>query len=126
VPRGELRRILLESLPSDTVRWGHKVTAVSQLGGGRHRVTFADGSSVTSDLLVGADGAWSRVRPLLSDAKPTYVGVTFLETYLYDGDSRHQASAKAVGGGCAVCGDAPEKASSRTVNPMARCTHTWS
>ena len=99
VPRGELRRILVESLPGDTVRWGHKVIAVSRLGGGRHRVTFADGSSVTSDLLVGADGARSRVRPLLSDAKPTYVGVTFIETYLYDGDTRHQASAKAVGGG---------------------------
>jgi 2-polyprenyl-6-methoxyphenol hydroxylase-like FAD-dependent oxidoreductase len=99
VPRGELRRILLESLPGDTVRWGHKVIAVSRLGGGRHIVTFADGSSVTSDLLVGADGAWSRVRPLLSDEKPTYVGVTFIETYLYDGDTRHQASAKAVGGG---------------------------
>jgi 2-polyprenyl-6-methoxyphenol hydroxylase-like FAD-dependent oxidoreductase len=99
VPRGELRRILLESLPGDTVRWGHKVTAVSRLGGGRHRVTFAAGSSVTSDLLVGADGAWSRVRPLLSDAKPTYVGVTSIETHLYEGDTRHQASAKAVGGG---------------------------
>jgi 2-polyprenyl-6-methoxyphenol hydroxylase-like FAD-dependent oxidoreductase len=99
VPRGELRRILLESLPGDTVRWGHKVIAVSRLGGGRHIVTFADGSSLTSDLLVGADGAWSRVRPLLSDEKPTYVGVTFIETYLYDGDTRHQASAKAVGGG---------------------------
>jgi 2-polyprenyl-6-methoxyphenol hydroxylase-like FAD-dependent oxidoreductase len=99
VPRGELRRILLESLPGDTVRWGHKVIAVSRLGGGRHIVTFADGSSLTSDLLVGADGAWSRVRPLLSDEKPTYVGVTFIETYLYDCDTRHQASAKAVGGG---------------------------
>jgi 2-polyprenyl-6-methoxyphenol hydroxylase-like FAD-dependent oxidoreductase len=99
VPRGELRRILLESLPGDTVRWEHKVTAVSVLGGGQHMVTFADGSSATSDLLVGADGAWSRVRPLLSEAKPTYVGVTFIETYLYDSDTRHKASAKAVGPG---------------------------
>jgi 2-polyprenyl-6-methoxyphenol hydroxylase-like FAD-dependent oxidoreductase len=99
VSRGELRRILLESLPGDTVRWGHRITAVSLLGGAQHRVTFADGSSVTSDLLVGADGAWSRVRPLLSGAKPTYVGVTFIETYLYDGDTRHHASAKAVGDG---------------------------
>lgn len=99
VPRGELRRILLESLPGDTVRWEHKVTAVSPLGGGQHLVTFANGSSVISDLLVGADGAWSRVRPLLSEAKPTYVGVTFIETYLYDSDTRHRASAKAVGDG---------------------------
>jgi len=99
VPRGELRRILLDSLPSGTVRWGHKVTAVSALGGGRHLLTFADGPTVTTDLLVGADGAWSRVRPLLSEAKPAYVGTSFIETYLFDSDTRHKASAEAVGGG---------------------------
>ncbi|MCX5096874.1 FAD-dependent monooxygenase [Streptomyces sp. NBC_00365] len=99
VLRGDLRRILLDSLPADTIKWGHKVTAVRPLGGGQHEVTFADGATVETGLLVGADGAWSRVRPLLSDAKPEYVGMSFIETYLFDGDSRHPASAKAVGGG---------------------------
>jgi 2-polyprenyl-6-methoxyphenol hydroxylase-like FAD-dependent oxidoreductase len=99
VPRGELRRILLESLPANMVRWGHKVTSVSPLGGGRHALIFADGSTVTTELLVGADGAWSKVRPLLSEAKPAYAGVTYVETYLYDSDVRHKASAAAVGGG---------------------------
>jgi len=72
---------------------------VSPLGAGRHVLTFADGSAVTSDLLVGADGAWSRVRPLLSEEKPAYVGITFIETYLYDSDTYHKASAQAVGSG---------------------------
>ena len=99
VHRGDLRRILLDSLPADTIRWGHKVTAVSPLGGGRYVLTFADGSTVTTDLLVGADGAWSRVRPLLSEAKPAYVGISFIETYLFNGETRHKASAEAVGGG---------------------------
>ncbi|MFI9270923.1 FAD-dependent oxidoreductase [Kitasatospora sp. NPDC052896] len=99
VPRGALRRILLDSLPADTIRWGHKVTAVRPLGGGRHQVTFADGATVTTDLLVGADGAWSRIRPLLSDAEPEYVGTALIETYLFDGDTRHPASARAVGDG---------------------------
>ena len=57
VHRGDLRRILLDSLPADTIRWGHKLSAVSPLGGGRHVLTFADGSIVTTDILVGADGA---------------------------------------------------------------------
>ena len=99
VPRGELRRILLESLPANAVHWGHKVISTSPLGDGRHRLSFADGSEVNTDLLVGADGAWSKVRPLLSQAKPAYVGATFIETYLRDSDSRHEASAKVVGDG---------------------------
>ena len=99
VPRGELRRLLLDSLPTEAVRWGHEIKTVSPLGGGRHGLTFADGSTVTADLLVGADGAWSRVRPLLSESRPVYVGTTFVETYLYDSDTRHRASAQAVGGG---------------------------
>ena len=99
VDRGELRRILVDSLPPDTVRWGRKLRAASPLDGGRHGLTFADGSVVTADLLVGADGAWSRVRPLLSWAKPAYVGTVFIETFLFDGDRRHKASAQVVGGG---------------------------
>ncbi|PTR30076.1 2-polyprenyl-6-methoxyphenol hydroxylase-like FAD-dependent oxidoreductase [Luteibacter sp. OK325] len=99
VPRGELRRILIESLPAGTIRWGHKLTAVSSLVGGRHALTFADGSTMSTDLLVGADGAWSKVRALLSEARPAYVGVSFVETYLRDADVRHVAGAQAVGGG---------------------------
>ncbi|WP_199540280.1 FAD-dependent oxidoreductase [Paraburkholderia kururiensis] len=99
VLRGELRRILLDSLPADTVRWGRKLATVAALGGGRHVLTFADGSTVTTGLLVGADGAWSRVRPLLSRAKPAYIGTSFIETYLFDSDARHPASAEAVGSG---------------------------
>ncbi|SCD75875.1 2-polyprenyl-6-methoxyphenol hydroxylase [Streptomyces sp. TverLS-915] len=99
VQRGELRQILLDSLPEGTVRWDHKVTGVRALGGGRHEVSFANGTTAGTGLLVGADGAWSRVRPLLSDAKPVYTGTSFVETYLYEADTRHPEAAKAVGAG---------------------------
>ncbi|MGD6747912.1 FAD-dependent oxidoreductase [Streptomyces sp. BH106] len=102
VYRGELRQILLDSLPADTVRWGHKVSGVRTLDAGRHEVTFADGSTVVTDLLVGADGAWSRVRPLLSAATPAYSGKSVVETYLHESDTRHPATAKAVGGGMMI------------------------
>ncbi|MGW4074540.1 FAD-dependent oxidoreductase [Streptomyces asiaticus] len=99
VLRGELRRILLDSLPEGTVQWGRKVTGVRSLGEGRTGLNFADDSKVTTDLLVGADGVWSKVRPLLSDAKPRYTGTACVETYLHDVDEQHPATAKAVGEG---------------------------
>ncbi|MEU8818771.1 NAD(P)/FAD-dependent oxidoreductase [Actinoplanes sp. NPDC048796] len=97
--RGDIRRILLESLPAGTVQWGKKVVAATPLGLGRHELSFADGSTVTTDILVGAEGTWSRVRALLSDEKPAYAGMSYVDTYLHDVDDRHPDAAKAVGDG---------------------------
>lgn len=99
VLRGELRRILLESLPEGTIAWGRKLAAVRALGNGVHALTFTDGTTATSSLLVGADGAWSKVRPLLVDTQPVYAGRTFIETFLHDCDKLHPATARIVGSG---------------------------
>ena len=120
VDRGELRRILLESLPEGTIRWGMKVTGVRPLNkpargvegggaegrvvgggveGGGFEVGFADGTSVTAEVLVGADGAWSRVRPLVSGALPAYAGISFVEIDHRNADADHPGPARVVGDG---------------------------
>lgn len=109
VDRGDLRKMLIESIPVEAIKWGHKVTSVAAVGGGRHEVVFANGSRATSDLLVGADGAWSKIRPLLSDAKPIYSGTCFIETFLSVGHPRHAATAKTIGAPGTLMALAPGK-----------------
>ncbi|MEV4558249.1 NAD(P)/FAD-dependent oxidoreductase [Kitasatospora sp. NPDC049285] len=99
IDRGQLRDLLLDSLAPGTVQWGRKLERAEPLGEGRHRLHFAGGDTVESDLLVGGDGAWSRVRRLLSDAEPVYTGVTFVETGLNDADTRHPDLAALTGDG---------------------------
>ncbi|WP_051939907.1 FAD-dependent oxidoreductase [Phaeacidiphilus oryzae] len=99
IDRGDLRDLLLDSLPEGTVRWGRKAVAVRPTPGGGHEVVFADGEVITTDLLIGADGAWSRVRPLLSEAEPAYTGISFVEADLVDADQRHPVSAGLIGPG---------------------------
>jgi 2-polyprenyl-6-methoxyphenol hydroxylase-like FAD-dependent oxidoreductase len=98
VDRGELRHMLIASLPEGTVRWKRKVTSVAT-DRRRHTITFADGATVSADLIIGADGAWSKVRSMLSDIKPTYTGTCFIEVALIDGAPSHHASIDAIGSG---------------------------
>ncbi|WAP59043.1 FAD-dependent oxidoreductase [Streptomyces sp. S465] len=99
IDRSALRNLLLGSLPEGTVRWGHKVRTVAMGAAGRPTLTLSDGRTMETDLLVGADGAWSRVRTLLSDADPVYSGLSFVDGLLRDVGTRHPAIAELVGQG---------------------------
>ena len=99
IDRGDLRRMLLDSVPQNAVVWDHRVASVTPCEDAQHRVAFTNGLVITTDVLIGADGAWSKVRPLLSTAQPAYTGTSFVETILFDGDRRHPRSAAAIGGG---------------------------
>jgi 2-polyprenyl-6-methoxyphenol hydroxylase-like FAD-dependent oxidoreductase len=99
IDRTELRAMLLNSLDPEVVQWGHRLESIRPLGDGVHELVFADGRTAAFDLVVGADGAWSRVRPILSDATPTYTGVTIVEMGVDNVNQRHPEIAELVGPG---------------------------
>lgn len=99
VDRGELRRMLLNALPPGIVRWGHRVVSVRPAEPGRYLVAFANGLTAETMLLVGADGAWSRVRPLVTDVRPSYTGVSFVELHLARDNPQAHAAAAVIGSG---------------------------
>ncbi|KAI5806251.1 monooxygenase, FAD-binding protein [Geopyxis carbonaria] len=102
IDRLQLRTLLVKSIPADNIQWGHKVAGVDAETG---RVRFADGSTSTTefDLIVGADGAWSRVRPALTDVRPYYSGVTCIDMKFADAEKLHPEIAALVGLGSYYC-----------------------
>ncbi|WP_033822105.1 NAD(P)/FAD-dependent oxidoreductase [Kitasatospora sp. MBT63] len=99
IDRGQLRGLLLDSITEGTVSWDRAVSGVVPLPDGTCRMLLDDGTAEDFDLVVGADGAWSRVRPALSHAAPRYTGVTFVETGFDHCDTRHPDLARLVGNG---------------------------
>ncbi|MET9262695.1 NAD(P)/FAD-dependent oxidoreductase [Amycolatopsis sp. NPDC004079] len=99
VDRGELRDLVIESLAPGTVKWGHKLESIRHRPGGGYDLAFATGAAAHAELVVGADGAWSKVRPLLTPAKPLYSGTCFIEIGLAAGGPDHRASVAAIGSG---------------------------
>ncbi|MGW1792755.1 FAD-dependent oxidoreductase [Streptomyces tubercidicus] len=99
IDRGQLRTLLAQSLTPGTIQWGHTLTSAAPGPAGTHRLTFENGVTRDVDLVIGADGAWSRVRPLVSAATPVHTGVTFVEAHFDAVDTAHPAVAELVGDG---------------------------
>jgi 2-polyprenyl-6-methoxyphenol hydroxylase-like FAD-dependent oxidoreductase len=67
IDRRDLRVLLLDSVPEDKIRWGAKVKCLHKQDDGTMSIRFTDGSTESGfRLIVGADGAWSKVRSLVS------------------------------------------------------------
>ncbi len=82
IDRGDLRDLLLSALPSDAVEWNRSLEQLLPAGDGRWRLSFSDGSAAVADIVIGADGAWSRVRKALTAVVPDYSGATFIEGWI--------------------------------------------
>ncbi|PWY67793.1 monooxygenase [Aspergillus eucalypticola CBS 122712] len=106
IDRLQLRQLLLKSLPAHRIRWASALRGVertSKIGHGHGAdctLQFADGSTESGfRLVVGADGAWSKVRPLITPAQPQYSGRMFIEGRISPGNPHYAAADDMVGAG---------------------------
>ena len=95
IDRCELRRILYGSLPEGVIRWGYRLRSVGE----DMSLHFDQGVETGFDLIVGADGAWSKVRLLVSDELPGYSGISGLEMRVHDIAERYPDLNKLVNRG---------------------------
>lgn len=83
IDRNALRNILVHSLEPETIVWNSHFESLEKRKEGWN-IHFKNGTQVYVDLVIGADGANSKVRPYLSSIKPIYSGITMLEGTIYN------------------------------------------
>jgi len=77
ISRHALTKLLISHIPTNQIKWNHKLlSATSSTTSGRTEIEldFGTNGKQTFDLVIGADGAWSKVRNLLTNVKPQYAG----------------------------------------------------
>ena len=99
IDRTDLRAILVASLEEGTIQWGRKLAAVVSGGADHHTLVFEDGAREEADIVIGADGAWSKVRPLVTDVVPSYCGITLVDIRIRNVDERYPHLGKLAGNG---------------------------
>ncbi|KIX06334.1 uncharacterized protein Z518_04310 [Rhinocladiella mackenziei CBS 650.93] len=103
ISRNSLTKLLLDQLPADAVKWEHKLTSsscsITVSGSMEIQLDFGIHGRHTFDLVVGADGTWSRVRNLLTDTKPQYAGFQYLMLAIRQVTKRYPKIAEYVGTG---------------------------
>lgn len=97
IDREKLRDLLLEAIGPENVRWGKHLKRVD---GDTGKLEFADGSAEGPfDLVVGADGAWSKVRHVLTEERPSYSGICGIQGHIERPNEEHPEISKLVGRG---------------------------
>ncbi|KAF5682490.1 tetracycline resistance [Fusarium circinatum] len=97
IDRLQLRKLLLDSIPTNKIRWAQGVSSIEKgEKATEHLLHFSDGTSAFGfRLVVGADGAWSK----LSSAKPEYSGKVFIEGSISHDNPSYTAALEHAGPG---------------------------
>lgn len=122
IDRAQLRQIQVESLPSGTVQWGRRLRSIDD----DLSMHFDHGVEKDYDLIVGADGAWSKVRPVLSKVKPIYTGVGGLEVGISDVEKRYPELHKLANRGSLFAFSDSKSIGAQQKGDGSLSVHVWS
>ena len=102
ISRNKLTKLLLSHLPDSAIRWKHKLVSASRSLKNESvevELDFGDDGQHQFDFVIGADGAWSRIRTLLTDVRPTYAGQHNITLNIRQITASQPHLSKLVGGG---------------------------
>jgi 2-polyprenyl-6-methoxyphenol hydroxylase-like FAD-dependent oxidoreductase len=101
VDRTNLRDLLFDAVDAQSIRWNKKLLKVeaSEVSKEKYNLHFTDGVEKDFDLVIGADGAWSKVRPLVTSEMPYYSGVTMVELQAHNVSQKKPWLDKFIGKG---------------------------
>ncbi|KAK5131544.1 hypothetical protein LTR08_000871 [Meristemomyces frigidus] len=100
IDRKALRRMLLESIPQERVKWDARVKSLKREADSSMAVQLANGNVETGfKLVVGADGGWSKARDMITPVKPRYTGLCYLQGNIHTTNEFHSTVCSRVGPG---------------------------
>lgn len=79
IDRGKLCDIIIEQIHPEHMKYGYQYEKMIPQKNGQVELIFESGATVMTDLVVGADGAFSKIRPCLTTAEPEYTGISMIE-----------------------------------------------
>jgi 2-polyprenyl-6-methoxyphenol hydroxylase-like FAD-dependent oxidoreductase len=124
ISRHQLINLLLSHVPDSAIQWNYKLNSIQRsttLGHTEIELDFGENGKQTFDLVIGADGAWSRVRKLLTDIRPFYAGMQYITLNAKQISAKYPHLNKFIGTGSFMSfGDRHGVFSQRSIHGSAR------
>lgn len=102
ISRNNLTKLLLGGVPTGSIKWNHRLlsaTKTSPSDNNETELDFGPMGKHNFDVVVGADGAWSRVRKLLTDTEPHYTGMQNITLTIRNITKKYPHLAELIGSG---------------------------
>lgn len=99
VARNALTQLLLSANNPNAIKWNHKLLNVTRNPNNQITLNFGENGTFTHDLVVGADGAWSKVRAIVTDVEPQHGGIYYTTLHIPNATERYPQLANLVGAG---------------------------